>query len=148
MLKRTSTLILTAALFGGAVRAQQPAAKAPVHENDYSVSREGAIQGKVVEYTANARTAPVGARLKLQTSAGVVDVHLGNPRLLTANHLTLAAGDSVTVRGENIPFGGGTFYAARVIQKGNTTVTLRSKNGMPLLLTRRTTNGSQTAGAR
>ena len=77
-------------------------------------------------------------------------MHLGNARLLTANHLALEAGDSITIVGENLPFGGGTVYAARVIKKGSNSVTLRSKNGMPLLVTQRTTDGqlSTPVGAR
>jgi hypothetical protein len=128
--------------------AQQPSVPA-VHQNDYVISRESSLQGKVVEYTATSHVAPVGAHVTVQTSSGIVDVHLGNVRLINANHLTLEAGDSVTITGENVPFGSGTVFAARIIQKGSVSVTLRSKNGMPLLVTPRTTNSQQvSAGAR
>ncbi len=99
-------------------------------------------------YTAASATPPAGAHVELRTSSGVVDVHLGNAHLLTANHLSLEPGDSVTIVGENLPLGDGTFYAARVIQKGSLSVTLRSKNGIPLLVTPRNSSGQSAAGAR
>ncbi|HZC66308.1 MAG TPA: hypothetical protein VE545_07025 [Candidatus Dormibacteraeota bacterium] len=149
---RIATLLAGAALgAGGAFAQQQTLAKAlpTVHQNDYSTSRETTIQGKVLEYSDTSTTAPVGAHVKLQTASGVIDVHLGNARIIAANHLSLSAGDAVSVTGENLLFGGATIFAARSIQKGSASVMLRSKNGMPLLLTPRTANGQAApAGAR
>jgi hypothetical protein len=117
------------------------------HENAYSVSRETTLQGRVVVYSASSTTAPMGAHVKVQTSSGVVDAHLGNAHLLTASHLSLETGDAVSITGENVPFGSGTIFAARVIQKGATSVTLRSKNGMPLVMTPRSASGQLPAPA-
>jgi hypothetical protein len=65
--------------------------------------------------------------------SGQVDVHLGNAKLLEANHLTLNAGDSVRIVGENVVLGdGSTFFAARIIQKGTQALALRSVRGFPL----------------
>jgi hypothetical protein len=130
-----------------AIAQQKPEVMA--QENAYSVSRETSLQGKVVAFSATSSTAPMGAHVQVQTSNGVVDVHLGNAHLLTANHLSLEAGDSVTIVGENLPFDSGTVFAARVIQKGTLSVTLRSKNGIPLIMAPRGANGqkSQPAGA-
>jgi hypothetical protein len=148
MLKRITLLAIAALCCSTAAFAQQ-LSKTPTHQNDYSVAHESTLKGTVVKYTATSTTAPVGARVELQTSSGIVDVHLGNARLLTANHLSLEAGDSVSIVGEYLPFGGGSFYAARVIAKGLISVTLRSKNGIPLLVSPRTTGGQQpAAGAR
>jgi hypothetical protein len=145
---RIVTLLVGTALGATGGFAQQKTLPA-VHQNDYSASREITLQGKVLEYSDTSTTAPVGAHVKLQTASGEVDVHLGNARIISANHLALAAGDAVTVTGENVAFGGGTMFAARSIQKGGVSVMLRSKNGMPLLLTPRTANGQATsAGAR
>ena len=135
---RIRTFVLLGAAFaccGTAATAQQKSEVLP-HENAYSVSRETTLQGKVVGYSATSSTAPMGAHVKVQTSSGVVDVHLGNAHLLAASHLSLAAGDAVSITGENVPFGSGTIFAARVIQKGATSVALRSKNGMPLVMVR------------
>jgi hypothetical protein len=68
----------------------------------------------------------------IQTASGQVDVHLGNARLLTANHFSLSAGDSVRVVGENVAYGTGTQFFARIIQKGSQTLALRSTRGFPL----------------
>jgi hypothetical protein len=150
MFIRIATLFAAAALCcSTAALAQEQLKTATARDSDYSVARESNLHGTVVKYTAMSATAPAGAHVELQTSSGVVDVHLGNAHLLSANHLSLDPGDSVTIVGENLPFGGGTFYAARVIHKGALSVTLRSKNGIPLLLTPRNTNGQQpAAGAR
>ena len=76
--------------------------------------------------------APLGPHVTVSTGSGVVDVHLGNARLLEASHLSLSAGDSIQIVGENISYGSGTQFVARVIQKGNQTVALRTTRGFPL----------------
>jgi len=98
----------------------------------YDVSREVSMQGTVVSFTENSSTAPLGPHVVIQTTSGQVDVHLGDARLLRANHLTLAAGDSVRVVGENVTHGTSSQFFARIIQKGNQTLTLRSARGFPL----------------
>lgn len=144
-----ATAFVTAALCCATAAIAQQESKTPVRESDYSVARESNLRGTVVKYTASSATPPAGAHVELQTSSGVVDVHLGNAHLLAASHLSLEPGDSVTVVGESLPLGGGTFYAARIIQKGSVAVALRSKHGMPLLMAPRSTNGQQAAvGAR
>lgn len=100
--------------------------------NAYSVARENLLQGTVVSYTASSNLPPLGAHVKVQTSSGIVDVHIGNGKLLTANHVALEAGDTVKITGENVAYGQSTVYVARVIQKGSQTVTLRSLHGTPL----------------
>jgi hypothetical protein len=62
----------------------------------------------------------------------VIDVHLGNAKLLEATHFSLASGDSLRIVGENVPYGSGTQFLARVIQKGNQTLTVRTVRGFPL----------------
>jgi hypothetical protein len=142
-------MLLVGTALGAAGGFAQQKTLPTVHQNDYSASRETTLQGKVLEYSDTSTTAPIGAHVKLQTASGVIDVHLGNARIIAANHLALAAGDAVTVTGEDVSFGGGTMFAARSIQKGGVSVMLRSKNGMPLLLTSRTANSQAApAGAR
>jgi hypothetical protein len=103
----------------------------------YDIARENVINGKVLRYTAS----PRGTRILLQTSSGAVEVNAGNSRLISANHISLQAGDSVSVTGENVPVGDATVFLARIIQKGTQSVAVRSKNGMPLLATARTADG-------
>jgi hypothetical protein len=98
----------------------------------YSVARENVLQGTVVSYTESSNVPPLGAHVKVQTSSGIVDVHIGNGKLLTANHVALEVGDAVKIMGENVAYGQSTAYVARVIQKGSQTVTVRSAHGTPL----------------
>jgi hypothetical protein len=119
-------------LFSVSAAAQQKTQSAPQQMRAYDVSREVSLQGTVVSFAENSSTAPLGPHVVIQTTSGQVDVHLGDARLLKANHLTLAAGDSVRVIGENVPYGAGTQFFARIIQKGSQTLALRSTRGFPL----------------
>jgi hypothetical protein len=121
-----------AILFSVTASGQQKAQIVPQKNQAYDVSRESVLQGSVLTYTAAATAAPLGAHLTVQTSSGVVDVHLGNAQLLTANHFSLASGDSVRITGENVAYGTSTQFLARVIQKGNQALTVRSVRGFPL----------------
>jgi len=148
MLIRKATLCAAAVLCVTTAAQAQEQTKTPVHINAYSVARESAMQAKVVSFSPKSTTTPMGAHVKVQTASGLVDVHVGNAHLLTQNKVTLAPGDTITIIGENVPFGSGTIFAARVIRKGNTSVTLRSNNGMPLLVVPRSAGGAQPEGAR
>jgi len=97
----------------------------------YSTAREGSLVGTVVKYDPASSTPPPGAHVLVQTASGQVDVHLGNPKLLEVNHLQLNPGDSVRIVGENVALGESTYFAARILQKGNQAVTLRSVRGFP-----------------
>jgi hypothetical protein len=112
--------------------AQQKAQSAPQRNLNYDPSREISVQGSVISYSETSTDAPFGPHVTLQTSSGVLDIHLGNARLLESNHFTLAAGDTVRVIGESVPFGSGTQFLARLIQKGNQALALRSPQGFPL----------------
>jgi hypothetical protein len=130
---RTGLATLTCALLLSAiVSAQQKAPSVSQRNLSYDISRESVLKGTVVQFTASSSVAPLGPHVTVSTGSGVVDVHLGNARLLEANHLTLSAGDSIHIVGENISYGSGTQFVARVIQKGNQTVALRSTRGFPL----------------
>jgi hypothetical protein len=107
----------------------------------YDVARETVLSGKVVEYAATSKTAPMGAHITLQTSSGTVDVHAGNPKVLSASNFSLQAGDSVSITGENVDFAGRTVFVARTIQKGMQSVAVRSKNGTPLRPVSRSADG-------
>jgi len=98
----------------------------------YSASREGFLLGTVVKYDPASSTPPMGAHVLIQTAAGQVDVHLGNAKLLEANHLQLNAGDNVRIVGEPLALGNGTYFAARIVQKGTQAVAVRNTKGWPL----------------
>lgn len=119
-------------LFSASVAAQQKTQSAPQQMRSYDVSREVSLQGTVVSFAENSSTAPLGPHVVIQTASGQVDVHLGDARLLKANRFTLVAGDSVRVIGESVPYGAGSQFFARVVQKGSQTLVLRSSRGFPL----------------
>jgi hypothetical protein len=119
-------------LFSVTAAAQQKTQSIPQQRRAYDVSREVSLQGSVVSFAENSSTAPLGPHVVIQSTSGPVDVHLGDARLLKVNHFTLAAGDSVRVIGENVPYGTGSQFFARIIQKGSQTLTLRSTRGFPL----------------
>ena len=112
--------------------AQQKAQPVAERNLSYDMNRETVLEGKVLQFTPASSAAPLGAHVTVQTSSGVVDVHLGSARLLEANHFLLASGDSVRIVGENVAYGLRTQFLARVIQKGNQVLAVRSARGLPL----------------
>ena len=123
---------LAAALFLPLITNAQQKSPAAPRNHRYELARETSLQGTVVTYNASSAIAPLGPHMIVQTSSGTLDVHLGNAKLLEANHFTIAAGDSVRIVGETLPFGSGTQFVARIIQKGNQSLVLRSIRGFPL----------------
>lgn len=121
--------VLLSTPFSGAQQKPAPVAQANI---SYELSRETVVQGTVVSYSAASTVAPIGPRARIQTSSGSVDVHLGNADLIKINDMFLESGDSVKIVGVMQNFGNGSIFIARVLQKGNQTVTLRNRNGVPL----------------
>jgi hypothetical protein len=120
---------LLSAIFAGAQ--QQPTAVAQASFS-YDSSHEMQIQGTVVSFTRGSEVAPIGPHATIKTSSGIVDVQLGNADRLKINNVSLAAGDLVKIVGANHNYGNGNVFLARVLQKGNQTVTLRNSKGIPL----------------
>src|SRR5215475_14682255 len=111
-------------------------ARAQVAANDlragYDPARETNLVGTVSSFTPNSENGPLGAHVAVQTASGIVDVHVGDAKFLSLNHLTLNEGDSVRIIGESFTNGGNTVFLARIIQKGTVAVAVRSPRGMPL----------------
>ncbi len=130
----TTTLMLASALsFCLSVSAQQstqPAAQSDARRvQSYDLSREVSLIGTVFKYDTASSVPPIGAHLTLQTASGQVEVHLGNAKVLQVNHLELNPGDSVRIIGEDLAFGSGTIFAARIVQKGTQAVAVRNTRG-------------------
>lgn len=98
----------------------------------YSANREISLVGTVVKYETASATPPIGAHVTLQTASGLVDVHLGNARVVQASHLELNAGDNIRIVGEPMALGDATYFAARIVQKGLQAVAVRNAKGFPL----------------
>ena len=90
--------------------------------------------GKVLSYTAESSVPPIGAHMSIQTVYGPVDVHLGSAKLLEQKGFTLNVGDSVRVTGEVISFGQSSTFAARIVEDGEQSVTVRNTKGQLILM--------------
>jgi hypothetical protein len=119
-------------LFCGTAMAQEKASQTPVRSSGYDLKREGTLVGTVIAYTESSTTPPLGAHVTLQTPGGVVDVHLGDARLLTANHFNIQAGDTLRIIGENVASGTTSTFLARIVQKGTQALAVRSERGIPV----------------
>jgi len=138
-----AVLIGLCAVFSRAAGAQQNAQPVSPTNRAYDIARETVLEGTVLNYTAASTVPPFGARALLQTASGPVDVHLASARFLQVNHFSLNAGDSIRVVGESLSYGEGTSFVARVIQKGQQTLVIRSVRGFPLSL-----GGSRAGGTK
>ena len=137
--------LLTSSVCGVAQNGAQVVTQRSGSLQSYEIARQSVLQGTVVASTVTSTTAPFGAHLSVRTSSGVMEVHIGNGKLLGANHLKLEPGDAVNITGESMAFGQTAIFAARIIQKGSQTVTLRSPRGIPLAVVSR--ENGKTGGA-
>jgi hypothetical protein len=127
------TLIFAGSLtFSLAARAQKAMPSDEQLLRTYDASREISLVGTVVKYETNSAIPPIGAHLTIQTASGSVDVHVGNAKVVEAGHLTLHPGDNVRIVGEPMALGEGTYFAARIVQKGTVAVAVRNTRGLPL----------------
>ena len=112
-------------------RGQQLAASA-MRTGEYDLKRESEVVGTVVAYSANSKTAPFGARATVETSSGVVEVHLGDPRFLAASHFSIETGDTLRIVGEPLATGNSNLFVARIVQKGTKALAVRTARGFPI----------------
>src|SRR6266403_5805099 len=133
MSSRKLSIVATVAfaLCAGAFGQQPPAAPA-TRAGEYDVKRESDVVGTVVAYAANSKTAPFGARVTVQTSSGVIEVHLGDARLLAANHFSIETGDTLRIVGETVTTRNTSLFVARIVQKGTQALAVRSARGFPI----------------
>lgn len=124
----TLGLLITLA-FCISAKAQQTTQPDVQRLHAYDMNRENSLLGTVVKFESSSSTPPIGAHVILQTSSGQVDVHLGNARVLQAGHLELNPGDNVRIVGEPLALGDGTYFAARIVQKGIQAVAVRNAKG-------------------
>jgi hypothetical protein len=127
-----SAVLASALLSVSFAGAQQQQAAVAQANATYDASRETTLVGKVLSYTAESSVPPMGAHVIIQTAYGPVDVHISSAKLLEQNHFTLAAGDSVRITGEVISIGQSNTFAARIIENGTQSVTVRNSKGQIL----------------
>ena len=122
------SLSLMLCFSASAQQAKQPVVR---QLQSYDLSREGSLLGTVVKYDSASTVPPLGAHVLIQTTSGQVDVHLGNARVLSANHFELKPGDNARIIGEELAYGDGSIFAARIVQKGVQAVAVRNTHGAP-----------------
>jgi hypothetical protein len=121
---------LSFSLFAVAQQSMQPDLR---RLQSYELSRELSVLGTVIKYEPASSVAPIGPHLLLQTASGPLDVHLGNAKLLQVSHFDMNPGDNVRIVGETLAIGDGTFFAARIVQKGTQAVAVRNAKGFPFI---------------
>lgn len=72
-----------------------------------------------------------GTHFVLKTSAGLTDVRVGPSSWLAEKNYVLAVGDQLEVTGAKVVIDGKDALMARVIKKGDLTMTLRDESGVP-----------------
>lgn len=116
----------------GGTFGQQPAVAPASRAGEYDVRRESEVVGTVVAYAASSKAAPFGARATVQTGSGLVEVHLGDARLLAANHFSIQTGDTLRIVGETLTAGNTGLFVARIVQKGTQALAVRTARGFPV----------------
>lgn len=134
-LRWTVVAVLAVTVSAVSAFAQRPGANIASAKSDpgtYDISKDVSLQGTVLKYTENSQTPPIGAHALLQTSAGNVDVHLGDARLLHLAKLNLSQGMSVRFVGQLETVGQTSIFFARLVQVGAQLLAVRSDHGLPL----------------
>ncbi|HYM11388.1 MAG TPA: hypothetical protein VEU62_11685 [Bryobacterales bacterium] len=98
----------------------------------YDPTTEVTVKGTIddVQQMAHGRRM-MGTHVMLKTDAGTLDVHLGPSSFLSKKGFTLAKGDQIEVTGSKVKYSGADALIAREVKKGDKTLTLRDKNGVP-----------------
>jgi hypothetical protein len=131
-----SAALAGAILFSTAGGAQQRnAAVSSSRPTAYDVARETILLGRVVSYTEDSSQPPMGAHVKIETTSGPVDVHLGPASYLRSNRFSLTSGDLVRFVGATIPTKEGNVFLARIAQHGSQAIAVRSPRGFLLATT-------------
>jgi hypothetical protein len=127
--------LVCAAVCASSVYAQRPTANAVSRKatpDTYDIAKDVSLQGTVLSFTENSQTPPIGAHVMLQTTAGNVDVHLGDARFLHLAKLNITPGASVRFVGQMSTAGKNQVFLARLVQVGAQVVAVRSVHGLPL----------------
>jgi len=116
----------------GGVGGQEKPVAARMHPTAYDVNREVTMVGQVVRFSASSTLPPLGPHVRLETASGVIDIHLGDTRLLEAHHMVVENGDSLPIIGEEVTLGSAKQFVARIVQKARQAIVVRSAGGFPL----------------
>ncbi|MGB7414667.1 MAG: hypothetical protein WA902_10700 [Thermosynechococcaceae cyanobacterium] len=93
------------------------------------------ISGKVVrvdQRESQGRMSGMGIHVSVETAQETVDVHLGPSWYLNNQKLSFKIGDQVDVTGSRVADASQPTLIAAEVQSGNTVMTLRDENGLPV----------------
>jgi len=98
----------------------------------YNPANETAVKGTVEAVkTITGRGGWNGTHLILKTGDKSIDVHLGPAAFLKEKGFSFAKGDQIEVTGAKAEYGGSEAIIAREVKKGEKTLVLRNKQGLP-----------------
>src|ERR1700758_60986 len=128
-------VFVCAGVCAGSAFAQRPGANAASAKpalDSYNIANDVSLQGTVLNFTENSQTAPLGAHVLLQTSAGKVDVHLGDARFLRLAKLNINQSARPRFVAQVTPAGKNQFFPARRVQIGAQVVAVPPARALPL----------------
>ena len=103
----------------------------------YNVASETSIKGvvrAVEDFTCPVSESEIGRHLRLQTPAGMVQVHLAPARVMRSQAFSFSPGDQLEVLGSRVRLQGEESLIAREITRGNESFFLRDRQGQLLLV--------------
>ena len=100
----------------------------------YNIKTVETIKGKVVTVDAFIPTRGMsrGVHLLLETSKGIIPVHLGPAWYIQNQDIIIKQEDKVEIKGSKINFAGEPTIIAAEVKKGDMTLVLRSEDGFPV----------------
>lgn len=123
--------VLAAALAAAPALAQAPAAPPAAKAPEYDPRAEVTIRGVVEDFhESKTRGDHPGLHLIVKTETETVEVHACPVRFMKELEFAIEKGDTITVFGSRP--GGGEVVVAREVQKGQTSLILRDKDGTPV----------------
>ncbi len=126
---------LAVVCLGAAVAAAPALAQAPPRAPEYDAGAEVTVRGEVTEiHESKVATDHPGLHLVLKNEDETVEVHACPVRFLNELEFEVAVGDKLVVIGSRPRKG--TVIVAREITKGQLSLILRDKNGVPNWLPR------------
>jgi hypothetical protein len=128
---RLPVAVLAAAFAAAPALAQAPAAPPAAKAPEYDPKAEVTIKGVVEDFhESKTRGDHPGLHLIVKTETETVEVHACPVRFMKELEFAIEKGDALTVIGSRP--GGGEIVVAREVQKGQTSLILRDKDGTPV----------------
>jgi len=110
-----------------------PAQGASLYNAANEVSMKGVVS-EVRDFACPVSEGEMGTHVMLQTSDGVVQVHLAPSRIMRSQQLKFAPGEEITVLGSKVRMFGHNDIIARQIVRGNEQLFFRDTEGKLMLV--------------